>query len=97
MPEALWAHAVECARNHGVETVAARLRVRPATLLRRLGGEKADTESKKPVFVEVGMASPSQGVQIEVDRPDGAKLTVHLQAQGADLPGLVSAFLSRSS
>jgi hypothetical protein len=98
IPEALWARAVECALRHGVETVAMQLGIRPGTLLRRVEAQKGRTESEKPVFIELGMPSSSpQGCEIELERADGAKLSIHVQGQCPDLQALLSAFLSRSS
>ena len=94
IPEALWRAAVGRARREGVEPVAAALRLQVAALRRRVETTAAPQHAPPvtPAFVELGLVAPAASCQLEVDAPDGAKLSIRLTGPLPDLAGLVAAF-----
>lgn len=95
IPEALWAAAVEHARRDGVERIAAALALNGPALARRVeaGSPRAPGPSTKPLFVEWALSAPGAQWQLEVESPQGAKLSLRLTGPGPDLPGLLASFL----
>jgi hypothetical protein len=83
MPEALWEAAVKLAQRHGVNRVAAPLRLDYYSLKRRVDGTKPVGRTprgrRRPTFVEVPRfaGAPSANV-LEIERPGGTKITLRL-------------------
>lgn len=97
IPEALWAAAVARARRDGVERIADALRLNGDALRRRVAAAAPPPAALRatPAFVELGLAAPAAQCQVEVEAPDGAKLSLRLTGAPPDLPGLLAAFLGR--
>ena len=90
IPEALWAKAVEAAREHGLARTSQALRLDYYTLKARM--EKASspqvTSQPKPAFQEVIapiFSTPAECL-LEVEAKDGARRRAHLK--GDSLPTL---------
>ena len=93
IPEALWSAAVVRARRAGVEPVAAALQLNVAALRRRV--ETAAPKAAPPLttaFVELGLVGAAATCQLEVEAPDGAKLSIRMTGPMPDLAGLLAAF-----
>lgn len=94
IPEALWNAAVGRARRAGVEPVAAALHLNVAALRRRVEVAAAATPaaSVTPAFIDLGLVAPATTCQLEVEAPDGAKLSIRMTGPVPDLAGLLAAF-----
>jgi hypothetical protein len=98
IPDALWAAAVELAREYGVNKTARALRLDYYSLKRRLesGTHPSLYEPKGgAAFVElvtpVGNSSPE--CIVELEHPRGAKMKIHLKGQvEPDLTALTGLF-----
>ena len=100
MPEGLWEAAVTLARRDGAYTVSRELGVNYATLRSRLRRSDAAGEQSRPRFVEINAAQVfgGTGTVLELERRDGAKLTVRLGGgQRVDVAVLTSAFLGQQT
>ena len=94
IPEVLWRAAVGRARRAGVEPVAAALHLNVGALRRRVATTAAPQHAP-PVtaaFVELGLVAPAATCQLEVEAPDGAKLSIQITGPLPDLAGLLVAF-----
>jgi hypothetical protein len=80
MPEALWQSAAELARRHGINRIAAPLRLDFYALKKRVDGAGPQRTNqaapRSPAFVEVRPAPAVSGCVLEIEEPGGAKLTV---------------------
>ena len=94
IPEALWRAAVERARREGVKPVAAALRLKVAALRRRVATTAAPRPAPPvtPAFVELGLVAPAASCQLEIEAPDGAKLSIRITGPLPDLAGLLATF-----
>jgi hypothetical protein len=94
IPEALWSAAVGRARRAGVEPVAEALRLNVAALRRRVETAAATKPAPPltPAFVELGLIAPAATCQLEVEAPDGAKLSIRITGPVPDLAGLLATF-----
>lgn len=95
MPENLWAAAARLAQKHGVNRVAAPLRLDYYSLKRRVEegrrGQRTDAEGK-PAFIEVRpLAAASAGSVLELEEPGGRKMTLRLSS-ALDVAAVVEAF-----
>ena len=94
IPEALWSAAVGRARRAGIGPVATALRLNVAALRRRVE-TAAPTRPVPPIppaFVELGLIAPAATCQLEVEAPDGAKLSIRMTGPVPDLAGVLAAF-----
>ena len=104
MPEALWDAAVAAAREHGTWQVSRALRLNYESLRKRVEGQaKRKRGEPRPRgaagFVELDGAQVLGGFErevttLELSRPDGARLTIHLEGcREVDLPAVLERFL----
>ena len=94
IPEALWRAAVVRARREGVEPVAAALHLNVGALRRRVetAATPRPTSPLTPAFVELGLVAPAATCQLELEAPDGAKLSIRITGPVPDLAGLLATF-----
>lgn len=98
MPRDLWAEAVACADIHGLWETAQVLRLNYASLRDRMATFAAERSAVPSGFVELDLAAvapplPEQ-LTVELHRPDGSKLCVHLPSGArAELATMVARFL----
>ena len=94
IPEALWHAAVGRARRAGVEPVADALHLNVGALRRRVATTAAPTPAPPvaPAFVELGLVAPAATCQLEIEAPDGAKLSIRITGPLPDLAGLLATF-----
>ena len=94
IPEALWRAAVGRARRAGVEPVAAALQLNVAALRRRVETAAAvkAAPSVTPVFIDLGLVAPATTCQLDVEAPDGAKLSIRMTGPVPDLAELLATF-----
>jgi hypothetical protein len=94
IPEALWRAAVGRARRAGVEPVAEALHLNVGALRRRVATTAAPKQAPPvtPAFVELGLVAPAATCQVEVEAPDGAKLSIRITGPLPDLAGLLATF-----
>jgi hypothetical protein len=92
MPGVLWDAAIDLARSHGAHRVARALRVAYYSLKHRMTA--AARPPARSGFVELTLNPPGSGAGcvVEVDRPDGARMTIRGAGQ-ADLAALSRTFL----
>jgi len=93
IPEALWASAVELARDYGLYRTSRALRLDYNALKKRLESathHSSGGESSGPTFFE--LVPPSQAhfpeCLIELENSQGAKMRIHLK--GANIPDLAA-------
>jgi hypothetical protein len=93
MPEALWRAAARLAEKHGLNRVAAPLRLDYYNLKWWVEGRtrRASASVPKPTFVEVRPAAAPAGSILELEKPGGKKLTLRLSAP-LDVVALAEAF-----
>jgi hypothetical protein len=96
MPEELWLAAAELARGHGVNPIAEALNLNYYGLKRRVAESAKEGTPAGPVFVEVPrpLPMPPSACVVELAHPDGAKMTIRMDA-GRDLVALSQLFWSR--
>jgi hypothetical protein len=98
MPEDLWKEATRLARAHGVSSISTALRLGYYGLRDRVEARKEpNIAEERPAFVEIGAPAsliPS-GCVIEVQSPEGRRMTIRVCGAGVDLIGLLDAFWSR--
>ncbi len=92
LPESFWQAAVELARQHGIYSVAHRLRLDYMGLKKRLGGVPVlERKATKPAFVE--LITPQEECVIEFESPSGNKMRVQWKASAPrDWVGLLRAW-----
>jgi hypothetical protein len=93
MPEALWQAAAKLARKHGVNRVAAPLRLEYYSLKRRVDEAelvgRRQPARRRPTFVEVPrIAEAPSGNVLEIERPGGTKVTLRLSS-AVDVVGVL--------
>lgn len=98
IPEALWAKAIALADVLPPTRVARHLGLKPHALKRRRGthGQPSGLPqpSQPPAFVEVTPQSrPLVATEVEIQRPDGARLRITYSEKAPALAALVQAFL----
>jgi hypothetical protein len=90
MPEELWAEAVRLAREHGVHPVSKNVEVSYTRLKRLVDGNCSAMAKQR--FVEVLPPRQVVGVQVEIHRTDGCRLTV-VNADTQTVSSMAAAFL----
>ena len=101
MPTEYWEAAVELARRYGPCQIAHGVGVDYKTLRLRLAKAVGKPELVRPTFVQLPAtldqaipASAVAGATIELFRPDGSRMRIHLEAgRGMEAAGIVAAFL----
>jgi hypothetical protein len=100
IPEPLWDHAVALTATLSASRVAKHLRLGGKDLKHQIAkrqGAPATPRPALPGFVEVpAPPAPPQGVgslEVELHRPDGARLRIHAAAAALPLATLVHSFL----
>lgn len=98
MPDDLWKEAARLARIHGISPISTALRLGYYGLRDRVETRKdPSTVEDRPTFVEIKAPAsmmPS-GCVIEVESPEGRRMTIRVSGAGGDLVGLLDAFWSR--
>jgi hypothetical protein len=103
IPEHLWKSAVSLAQDNSLYTVSKALHLNYAALKQRVHAASACDRSSKadrPKFVEIEgpTSSFSESPVLEMARPDGTKLKLHLQGLCTkDLFNLARSFWSQES
>ena len=101
IPQYLWEQAIALTTIFPITRVATRLRVSGGELKKRCAAHHAarSTPAATAVlgFVEVPAAPlwplPTSGIEIELQRPDGTRLRMHVPEPQLPLLGVVRAFL----
>jgi hypothetical protein len=97
IPPWLWAHAVALTATFSVTRVAKQLGLTPQALKRRreaLNGTPTPTSLPSPPhFVEVAAAWRSPTTEVEIQRPDGARLRIMYSDASPALVPLLQTFL----
>jgi hypothetical protein len=97
IPESLWAEALALAEELPPTRVARHLGLKPHALKRRRGGHGIPAGSAAPAraaaFIEVTAAEPPATAEVEISRPDGARLRVTYQTTAPALAALLQTFL----
>jgi hypothetical protein len=97
IPEPLWAEAVALAEELPPTRVARYLGLKPHALKRRRGGHGTPAVTADPAraaaFVEVTPAGSPGAAEVEVSRPDGARLRITYHAAVPALTSLLQTFL----
>jgi len=101
MPVEIWEAAVELARRYGPCQIARGIGLDYKTLRLRLAKAAGRAGVVKPTFVQfpatldqVAPVSTVAGTTIELSRPDGSRMRIHLEAgRGMEAAGIVAAFL----
>jgi hypothetical protein len=94
IPAPLWSEILRLAEEFSVPQVAKHLRLKPQALKRRRGETAAPSSASSPRFVEVtAAAGPSRPVAVEVQRSDGARLSITFSESVPALASLLQTFL----
>src|SRR5262245_18620923 len=101
IPQYLWEQAIALTTIFSITRVATRLRVSGGELKKRCAAHHAarSTPAATAVlgFVEVPTAPlwplPTSGIEIDLQRPDGTRLRMHVPEPQLPLLGVVRAFL----
>jgi len=106
MPEELWQAAARLAQKHGLTVIARGMPVEYAPLKRRVAALQAERDENavsSANFVEIDTtavlgAPTSSGALVELARPDGARMTIHLPGGASlDVAVLAAAFCGGAS
>ena len=97
IPKRLWKQAAALARVLPYSRVAQHVRVSPSDLKKHMATPYSSKPATFPRFVEVpptpAWSSAPQAMEIELDRPDGARLRLRCPESTASVAALVQAFL----
>ena len=101
MPPEIWDAAVELARRYGPCQIARGVGIDYKTLRLRLAKAIGKPDLVRPTFVQlpatvdqVAPVTTIAGATIELFRPDGSRMRIHLEAgRGMEAAGIVAAFL----
>ena len=101
MPPEIWETAVELARRYGPCQIARGVGVDYKTLRLRLAKDVGSPKLVRPTFVQlpatvdqVAPVTTIAGATIELFRPDGSRMRIHLEAgRGMEAAGIGAAFL----
>jgi hypothetical protein len=103
IPQRLWDQAAALARVLPYSRVAQHVRVSPSDLKKHMAtqhGSRSAASSTPPPFVEVPPAPAwfpaTQAMEIELERPDGARLRLRCPESTSPVAVLVRAFLEGS-
>ncbi len=93
MPKRLWQASVQLARRYGVSRISRVLNVQYRALKNRMEQEPEGSSSPGPTFVEVTLSRPgiSGECVVEMERPDGGRMTVR-RPDHRDLATLCTTF-----
>ena len=104
IPQRLWDQAAALARVLPYSRVAQHVRFSPSELKKHMAtpyDSRSATSSTPPPFVEVPLAPTwppvTQAMEIELERPDGARLRVRCPESTSPVAVLVRAFLEAPS
>jgi hypothetical protein len=97
IPQCLWKQAAALARVLPYSRVAQHVRVSPSDLKKHMATPHDSQPAMSPRFVEVpptpaGSSTP-QAMDIELERPDGARLRLRCPESASSVAALVQAFL----
>ena len=104
IPQGLWDEAVRLSRRLPNSHVAKTLRLSPGELKRRRLAQQAEASSEAveaaPSFVELtpvwsASGASNAGADVEIQRPDGARLHIHYRQPQPPLEALVRTFLEQ--
>jgi hypothetical protein len=97
IPQRLWKQAAALARVLPYSRVAQHVRVSPSDLKKHMATSRASKPATPPRFVEVpptpACSSATQVMEIELERPDSARLRVRCSEATSPVAALVRAFL----
>lgn len=97
IPTRLWKQAAALARVLPYSRVAQHVRVSPSDLKRHMAIPRDAKPSPSPRFVEVlptlAGSPATQGMEMELERPDGARLRLQCSESTSFVTALVQAFL----
>jgi hypothetical protein len=102
IPQRLWDQAAALARGVPYSRVAQHVRVAPSALKKHMATQhdsRSVASSTPPLFVEVPptpLPPVTQAMDIELERPDGARLRVRCPESPSPVVALVRAFLEGS-
>jgi hypothetical protein len=97
IPQRLWKQAAALARVLPYSRVAQHVRVSPSDLKKHMATPHDAKPATSPRFVEVpptpAGSSTAQAMDIELERPDGARLRLRCSASTSSVVALVQVFL----
>jgi hypothetical protein len=97
IPKRLWKQAAALARVLPYSRVAQHVRVSPSDLKKHMATPHDAKPATSPRFVEVpptpARSSTTQAMDIELARPDGARLRLRCSESASSVAALVQAFL----
>lgn len=97
IPTRLWKQAAALARVLPYSRVAQHVRVSPSALKKHMATPRTSKPAASPRFVEVpplpAGSSATQVMEMELERPDGARLRVRCPESTSSVTALVRAFL----
>jgi hypothetical protein len=97
IPQRLWKQAAALARVLPYSRVAQHVRVSPSDLKKHMATPHASKPATSPRFVEVpptpARSSATQVMEMELERPDGARLRLRCPESTLSVTALVQAFL----
>ena len=97
IPQRLWKQAAALARVLPYSRVAQHVRVSPSDLKKHMATPHASKPATSPRFVEVpptpAWPPATQGMEMELERPDGARLRLRCPESTSSVTALVQAFL----
>jgi len=97
IPQRLWKQAAALARVLPYSRVAQHVRVSPSDLKKHMATPRDSRSAPSPRFVEVpptpAWPPATQALEVELERPDGARLRLRCPASTSPVTALVRAFL----
>ena len=97
IPQRLWKQAAALARVLPYSRVAQHVRVSPSDLKKHMATPHASKPATSPRFVEVpptpAWPPATQAMEIELERPDGARLRLRCPESTSSLAAVMRAFL----
>jgi hypothetical protein len=97
IPQRLWQQAAALARVLPYSRVAQHVRVSPSALKKHMATPRASKPAPSPRFVEVppppACSSATQVMEMELERPDGARLCLRCPEFPSSVTALVQAFV----
>ena len=100
IPQRLWQQAAALARVVPYSRVAQHVRVSPSDLKKHMSTPRGSKPATSPRFVEVPptlvWSSATQLMEIELERPDGARLRLRCPESTSPVAAVVRAFLEVS-
>ena len=97
IPQRLWKQAAALSRVLPYSRVAQHVRVSPSDLKKHMATPRASKSATSPRFVEVptlsARSSTTQVMEMELERPDGARLRLRCPESASSVTAWVRAFL----